>query len=65
MRAALPWPTRELIRGSFKISSGTGTLSTPSGTRRPTPRGLKGYGADGLLRLGELQPVAVVDREVE
>src|SRR5271157_5193018 len=44
--AASPWLTRALIRGSFRIISGTGTFSTPSSTRRPTRRGSKSCGAD-------------------
>ena len=43
--AASPWPTRALIRGSFRIISYIGIFSTPPSTRRPTRHGLKSCGA--------------------
>jgi uncharacterized protein DUF4238 len=44
MRAAMPWPTRARIHGSFRTIWDTGIFSTPSCTRRPTWHDLRGCG---------------------
>ncbi len=44
--AASPLPTRARIRGSFRITSGIGTFSTPSGTPPPIRPGSKSSGGN-------------------
>jgi site-specific recombinase XerC len=44
--AVSPWSTRALIRGSFRITSDTGTFRTPSSTRPPTRHASKNCGGD-------------------
>lgn len=49
MPAASPSPIKVPIRGSFRITSATGRLSTPSNTPRPTRPGSKDCGGENLF----------------